>query len=537
MIGFNEAWYLREYPEVRRELEVGLWASAETHYHQRGSREGRSPSAYFDEKWYRETYPDVAAQIAAGAYRSGLHHYLVQGNREQRSPNPVFDEQWYLRSNPDVADSVARGDLRCGFDHYLRNGEFEGRSPNAASPPHKKAIPSFMPTVVESLIPFSLHVWFDPEKRTSRRLNLVLPSLRMRDMSGGPNTALTLVAELSKLGVPIRLLSSNEGVDPDLGLLRAHIENLSVGSPIPDLEIADASNANEPAAIGSNDIFFATAWWTAQMIAEVLPRMRRGTFFYLIQDFEPGFHAWSTDYSLALETYEMDIVGVINSASLADYLVENRIGRFADPAFRSRTLIFEPAIDRRHFYPEAQTGSCHRRLLFYARPTIASRNLFEAGLSALAKVAARGLFPPDQWSLHFIGENLPETPIGNGVVIRPFPWLDFDAYARLLRTSDVLLSLMMSPHPSYAPLEMAACGGIVVTNSFACKTQERLWRYSPKILAPPPYTRTIADALERAVTMIADGPSPTGPLGFPSTWPEAFGQILPTLKAAWDELA
>lgn len=535
MIGFDQAWYLREYPEVSRELETGRWASAEAHYHQQGSREGRSPSPSFDEQWYRATYPDVAEQITKGLFRSGLHHYLLHGAREQYSPNGAFDEQWYLLTYPDVAAVVAQGDLRCGFEHFLLSGEFEGRSPRSSKPSKRAPLSSIHPTARENLMSKELHVWLDPAE-TQRHLNVVVPSLHMKHMSGGPNTALTLAVELSKMGVPIRLLSSDYQVDPDQARLWAHIEGLSAGGPIPHMEIADASNPDQPVGIGSHDIFFATAWWTAQMIAAVLPRMHRQTFFYLIQDFEPGLHAWSSDYSLALETYGMDIIPIINTTVLSDHLVDSKCGRFSDPEFCSRILAFEPAIDRRYFYYEPETSGRRHRLLFYARPTIAKRNLFEIGLSALIKAAARGAFPPDRWTLNFIGENLPETPIGNGVVIRPVAWLDFAAYARLMRTSDILLSLMMSPHPSYAPLEMAACGGVVVTNSFACKTQERLAGYSPQILAPPPFAQPIAEGLEHAAGIVSGGGYGSASLTLPSTWQESFAPILPGLRAAWEQL-
>jgi hypothetical protein len=316
----------------------------------------------------------------------------------------------------------------------------------------------------------------------------------------------------------------------------AHIAGLSGAHSLRDIEIGDASNPEAPAAIGSNDIFFATAWWTARIIATALPQMRRKRFFYLIQDFEPGFQAWSTDYSLALETYDMDIIPVINSSVLRDHLVENRIGRFADPSFSAGAISFEPAIDRQYFRPEPRPSGHRRRLLFYARPTAAKRNLFEIGLSALIKAVSRGAFTPDQWTLHFIGENLPDTPIGNGVVIRSFPWLDFPSYARLMRQSDILLSLMLSPHPSYAPLEMAACGGVVVTNSFGCKTQDILAGYSANILAPPPYAGSISEALERAAEMVANADVPAAPFGLPSTWQESFAPILPGIKSAWESL-
>ena len=47
--------------------------------------------------------------------------------------------------------------------------------------------------------------------------------------------------------------------------------------------------------------------------------------------------------------------------------------------------------------------------------------------------------------------------------------LDLDAYAALLRESAIGISLMVSPHPSYPPLEMAHLGMLVLTNRFAAK--------------------------------------------------------------------
>ena len=105
-----------------------------------------------------------------------------------------------------------------------------------------------------------------------------------------------------------------------------------------------------------------------------------------------------------------------------------------------------------------------------------------------------------------------------------------------MRQSDILLSLMLSPHPSYAPLEMAACGGVVVTNSFGCKTQDHLAGYSPNILAPPPYAQAISEALERASEMVTNADATATPFGLPSTWQESFAPILPGIKSAWESL-
>jgi hypothetical protein len=47
--------------------------------------------------------------------------------------------------------------------------------------------------------------------------------------------------------------------------------------------------------------------------------------------------------------------------------------------------------------------------------------------------------------------------------------LDIEAYGSLLRESALGVSLMVSPHPSYPPLDMAHLGLRVVTNTFGPK--------------------------------------------------------------------
>src|SRR5205823_6115826 len=107
---------------------------------------------------------------------------------------------------------------------------------------------------------------------------------------------------------------------------------------------------------------------TAQGLKPVLPRMRRQKFIYLVQDFEPGFYAWSSNYALAIETYGMDFYAAINERFLAEQLVQQAVGRFAEPGFLDHHCrVFEPAVDRRAFHPpmHAQHGTT-RTLLFYA---------------------------------------------------------------------------------------------------------------------------------------------------------------------------
>ncbi len=247
------------------------------------------------------------------------------------------------------------------------------------------------------------------------RLNVLIPGLAMRVMSGGPNTALNLTYRMAQAGVPLRYISTNLGMDRDTAPLWNHLQSLTgIRQRLPNVEIVSAHDRNLPTTIGSDDVFFGTAWWTVQMIKHALPLMRHKKFMYIIQDFEPGLYAWSSHYAQALETYGLDFRGIFCSRLLADYFSQQRVGRFADPTFMERCCTcFEPALDETKFYfdPNARTGK--KRLLFYARPA-APRNLFELGVVALKRAVERGAFSPDQWELLFMGQQLAPYDLGAG---------------------------------------------------------------------------------------------------------------------------
>lgn len=367
-------------------------------------------------------------------------------------------------------------------------------------------------------------------------LNVLIPGMNMRHMSGGPNTAINLAYRLAAEGIPVRFISTDTPVDQSHDLLWKHFSSLTgITGRLANVEICSGSDRSKQLEIGENDVFFGTAWWTVQMIKYALPLTRPQKFIYLIQEFEPGLYEFSSRYALALETYYMNFFGIINEQFLADYLCEYKIGRFADPAFINSSAIFEPALDTNKFYSiQKNLPSRPKRLLFYARPN-APRNLFELGLNALQTAAAQGIFSNESWELLFIGERLPEMILGNDLVIRSASWLNYDAYAELVRNSDVTLSLMLSPHTSYPPLEMAACGGIAVTCSFAGKTQQKLNQISPNIIAVHPTVEGIACGLHEAVERVRTGQRVQELINMPTTWDEAFSQVVPKVVKMFTE--
>jgi len=91
---------------------------------------------------------------------------------------------------------------------------------------------------------------------------------------------------------------------------------------------------------------------------------------------------------------------------------------------------------------------------------------------------------------------------------------------------------MLSPHPSYPPLEMAASGKLVVTNSFSVKTAERMRALSPNIIVADPTAESVAAALENAAGRINVGlPSYdlSGSVSLPLSWDDSLSEIVPLL--------
>lgn len=371
------------------------------------------------------------------------------------------------------------------------------------------------------------------------RVTVLLPALLMARMTGGTNTAINLTARLAERGFGLRYVATFGEADDDFGPIRAHVASL-VGHALPgEVEFVNASR-QAPLSVRPNDVFVAT-WWPTAHVAHAARQLTRSTaFVYLVQDFEPGFYPWSTSYALASSSYEFPSRVVFNESLLRDHFRAAGIGPFDQPRDDRSWTWFEPAVDRTLFrrQPEA-VGGRRRRLVYYARPK-RPRNCFELGLRAMRIAAQAGTFDPDGWEVVSIGSDVPELELAPGLVMRPAPWMTYEEYARYLGESDVLLSLMLSPHTSYPPLEMATAGGIVVTNTFGVKTEAALGALSPLILASAPDPAAVASALGRAAALAAEaanGGTPRPATGLPATWDESFAEVVPWLDETIRELA
>ena len=385
----------------------------------------------------------------------------------------------------------------------------------------------FRERLIDVLTGARLHVRIDNTRANRPTLNVLQPVLSPTSMTGGPNTIINIAFWVARQGIEVRLVTTRNDDALDSQWFWRHLAAVTGASEPPStLSLASASNPTTPLPIGPRDMFLATHWTTAQQVKDVVPIMEVKRFFYLIQDFEPGFYAWSSNYALALETYGLDHIGLFNERLLLDYLVMQQAGLYAEPSFAAKALVFEPAIDRKLFHPPAAPrvgGKSNRRLLFYTRPTN-HRNMLGMGLNALRAAVKDPVFKQADWDFLAIGSrgSMPDLPLGEGKTLRVAPWQDFAEYAAQLSASDILLCPMLSPHTSYPVLEMAACGGMTVTNCFGTKTAAKLESISANIIATAPTTEDICRGLIVAAARVNRGVDIYAPLNLPASWRESL---------------
>ena len=246
----------------------------------------------------------------------------------------------------------------------------------------------------------------------------------------------------------------------------------------------------------ARDVFVATAWWTEAMARAM--DADRGRFFgrsapfvYIVQDDEPHFSPWGSRFALARESYRGQSGGafipVINSEEL--FVEMTRKYALGDALFIPYQLNENIAS---RLKPAAREPS----ILVYGRPSVA-RNAFELICMGLFVWQQADPIRASRWNIVFVGESFPQgliRPLQNATVEGK---IALDRYADRLARASVGIALMLSPHPSYPPLEMAEAGLKVVTNAFGARDPRARF---PDVLCLDDLTvETIAAAIERAV--------------------------------------
>ena len=333
------------------------------------------------------------------------------------------------------------------------------------------------------------------------RINLIVPTINSSQIFGGISTALKLFNELKTTldkKADFRIIVSDSILDSDAKVRYADFyleqpvyENDSLHFQV--ISIADRYNSK--IYLRKNDIFIATAWWTAKLANDLRHEIERyyaetKDIIYLIQDSESNFYPWSSKWGMCNDTYKYsNIIAIINSIELAQYMTDR---------FNFKKVFVLPYQLNASLASKYKPNNLKKKqLIFYGRPSV-ERNCFELVTDGIALWQSRNPIESKCWDVISLGEKYNENNCPCVRNLKVLGKLDLESYANILNESAIGLSLMVSPHPSYPPLEMANFGCITISNKYLNKD---LRKRSNNILNLELFSASsVADAIEEAVS-------------------------------------
>jgi GT2 family glycosyltransferase/glycosyltransferase involved in cell wall biosynthesis len=277
-------------------------------------------------------------------------------------------------------------------------------------------------------------------RREVKTINWFIPDIDM-PFFGGLNTAFRLADTLRREhGVVSRFVVLGEVHEAFISTaLTAAFPGLA-DSEIFFYDGSDASLVGVPEA----DAAVATLWLTASHVAKFEGAARK---FYLMQDYEPAFYPASTMFAMAEESYRLGLYGICNTESMH---------RIYTGEYKGKATFFTPAVDQSIYHADGrrEKGEDEPVTIFaYARDHF--RNCWELVYAALSEIKR---IHGDRVRIVAAGARyLPESAdfIDMGL-------LDYRATGAIYRETDIGLTMQISRHPSYLPLELMSSGVTMV---------------------------------------------------------------------------
>lgn len=310
---------------------------------------------------------------------------------------------------------------------------------------------------------FNEHINLGFTTDLSKTITLIVPTWEKNSFFGGLSTALSIFNKItSELNYNKKIIVLSGKYDPTTTYQAKGI--FATGSKQNLFFVSESKKIN----ISRNEIFMCTFWTTAIVGLNLLKNQKKyfgvknRSILYLIQDFEPGFYPWSGEFYLAAHTYDQpdEVTAVFNSKILYDYFKLNNY-------HFSNEIFFDPALNNNlRKYLKLNNSKRKKQILIYGRPST-PRNAFNIIRSALEIWAEQ--FPQSrEWKIISLGETFKPISVKDTSIVS-LGKVSLEKYAKEMLHSYAGISLMMSPHPSYPPLEMSTFGVKTITNTFANK--------------------------------------------------------------------
>lgn len=365
----------------------------------------------------------------------------------------------------------------------------------------------------------------DISERYPKRVNLLLATINFNYVFGGYIGMFNLALRLRREGYRTRIIML-ENTEWDMEGWRTKIQKYpGLTTLFDEVEVISRWDRTIPVEVNPDDRFVPTNCWAAHVAHRTARRLNETRFLFMVQEYEPFFMAMNSISALFQEAYTFPQVTLFSTELLQDFFRRERIGVFATPGGEADAAVFSNAIQT--FHPTRdQLTRARRRLLFYSRQEEhASRNLFELGMMSLAALVQDARADLSGWSFHGIG-----SMGGNTLELKPglrfelVPKTSLQDYIRMMPSYDVGLSLMLTPHPSLVPIEMASAGMWTVTNTLANKTSERLQAISTNLIGVRPTVGGIVDGLVQAMARVdeIDERLAGARVNWPTDWDHAF---------------
>jgi hypothetical protein len=335
------------------------------------------------------------------------------------------------------------------------------------------------------------------------RINIFIPEIDFRSFYGGYIAKFNFARKLVENGNRVRFITVDRCDTPRTDWPAIVEKYHGIEDIFDKVEVVTTYGREQQVTFNPADVIVATTWWTAHIVNQLLPLLDADRFLYFIQEYEPFTFPMGSYYALAHESYSFPHVALFSSPTLQEYFRINRFGVFAGGCAEEDSLPFENAILTFSTDFARERGQ-RKKLLFYSRPEAhAARNMFEIGYAALEKAIEENVFS-DDWDIYGIGTGHDDIVLPKGRLLKMLGKVGLKEYRDMLPGYDVGLALMYTPHPSLLPIEMAAAGQVVVTNSCMNKTAQALQEISTNFVVAEPTIPAVAGALAQAVARADD---------------------------------
>ncbi|MFZ2096347.1 MAG: glycosyltransferase [Anaerolineales bacterium] len=354
----------------------------------------------------------------------------------------------------------------------------------------------------QMIAPLLLEVSTDEPKR----INFVMATVDFNYIFGGYLAMFNLAKKIGQFDHKIRIVIV-EPCDYKPNEWRKKIQAYPGLEDLFDfVETSYHYDRNFPLNVNPEDIFIATSCWTAHIASRTAKQLNGRKIIFFAQEYEPIFFPMGSMHALSHQSYFLPQYTIFSTELLRQFFRNHKIGVYKNSLAEGDaiSIVINNAIHPFEISFKDISERKKKKFLFYARPEAhAARNLYELGLLSLENAIQQGVFS-EEWDYYGIGTigNNRLLPLGNNHKLTLLPKVSLKEYLELIPTFDLGMSLMLSPHPSLVPLEMAAAGMPAITNTYENKTVSELSEISTNLIGVEPTIDGITQGLREGVNRV-----------------------------------